>query len=104
MPVSRPERSYLVGETVHLHVKVSKPGTKTPTDPNSVRLSSLNLAGESMMEGVPTLTFTRINLGDYTLVIPTVGFPLGTYDLTVTIESGPSAVVILGDRYVVQAP
>jgi hypothetical protein len=97
------DRFYLVGETVHLHVKVSKPGTRTPDDPATVALTTLKLGTESMLEGVPTTAFTRNAQGDYTLTIPTAGFPPGTYSLAVRLANGAEAVVLLTDSFVVKA-
>jgi hypothetical protein len=95
------DRFYLVGETIHLHVKASKPGTKTPDDPATVVLTSLKVGGTPVT--VATTAFTRVAQGDYVLTIPTVGFTPGTYSLAVTLANGADAVVILTDTCVVKA-
>lgn len=98
------DRFYLVGETIHLHVKASLPGTKTPADPATVALSSLKLGADSVLEALATTTFTRLAQGDYTLTIPTAGFAPGTYTMAVTLANGIDAVVILTDTFVVKSP
>ena len=95
------DRFYLVGETVHLHVKVSKPGTKTPDDPATVSLSALKLGTTPVP--VAVTDFTRNAQGDYGLTIPTAGFTPGTYSLSVTLADGSDRVVILTDTFVVKA-
>ncbi len=93
-------RSFLIGETVHLGVRVSAPGTRKPTDA-SVTLTSLKRGPTAVMPEVSA--FTRREEGDYTLALPTAALSAGTYDLVVTVADGPSAVVILPDQFVLKA-
>lgn len=93
------DRYFIQGSTVHLRVRVSLPGTRTPAAATVV-LTSLKLGTQAV---VPAVTaFTQVNVGDYLLVIPTATLQPGAYDLRVTISNGPTNVSILTDRFVVK--
>lgn len=95
-----PPRSFYVGETVHLGVRVSVPGTRKPVDPEMVTLTSLERDGAPV---VPAVTdFTRAAQGDYSLVLPTADLEEGVYDLIVTVADGTAAVVLIPDRFVLK--
>lgn len=94
-------RSFYVGETIDIRVRISKAGTKTPTDPDTVVLSSL-LAGTTPV--TPTVTdFTRQAEGDFLLTLDTVALDPATYRLVVRITGGDK-VAIVADRFVLQTP
>jgi hypothetical protein len=96
-----PDRSFLVGETVHLRSRVSLPGTRTPTDPASVTLTSLRRDGvETLVEPTP---FTRVREGEYVLTLTTGLLPSGTYDVVVTHADGPAKVSLATDRFVLRS-
>ena len=100
MPVSGATRTFLVGETVHLRSRVSLPGTRTPTDPAEVALSSLTLDGvETLADPLP---FTREREGEYALTLPTLGMAGGTYRLVVRHTDGPQRVALATDEFVLR--
>lgn len=98
---SNPRRQFWVGETVHLRVRVNLPGTKRPVDPDHVRLTAVNRDGTPLEIDVED--FVREDTGEYSLVLLTAGLPEGVYDLAVTVDSGPTAVVLLPDRFILKA-
>jgi hypothetical protein len=91
-------RSFIVGETVHLEVRVSKPGTKTPTDPTTVQLASLKKGSQAITVSSPD--FTRVAEGDFTYTIHTATLQPGTYNLVVRVASGTDEVVLVPDAFV----
>lgn len=97
--VSAP-RAFVIGDTVHFRSRVSLPGTSTPTDPALVVLSTLSLAGTSVL--VAPLPFTRELEGEYVLSLPTDNLVVGVYDVSVTHSSGPSMVTVVTDQFVLQ--
>lgn len=94
-------RSFYIGETVHLRVRVSEPGTRKPTDAGAVSITSLKRGATVVTPADPT--FDRVREGDYALTLPTAGLAAGTYDIQVTVSDGPAAVVIIPDRFVLKA-
>lgn len=100
--MASPPRSFVIGETVVLSTRISSPGTKKPVDPATVTLSLLSRAGTPVT--VSPTGFTRLGTGDYSFSLQTDGLAAGTYDVTVTVADGPSSVVILTDRFVLQNP
>lgn len=95
-------RFFLVGETPHLRVRVSQPGTKKPLDAGSVVLTTLRTG--TTVVAVTTTAFTREAEGDYLLVLPTAGLAPGEYDLVITVSDGPTKVSILTDRFALRTP
>lgn len=100
MKTSSAARNFKVGETVHLIVRVSEPGTKTPTDA-TVTVASLR-RGDTVIP-LDDPTFARVREGDYLKVLQTVGFDAGTYKVRVRVEDGPQAVVLADDQFVLTA-
>lgn len=94
-------RDYLIGETVTLRVAVNEPGTRKPTDPEIVGLTSIK-RGTTPVTVTPT-TFTKRSAGDYELVIATDALQAGTYNFVVTV-SGDAGVVLLPDKFALKAP
>lgn len=94
-------RSFLVGETVHLRSRVSRPGTRTPTDPAEVALTSLTLDGvETLQAPVP---FTREREGEYVLTLTTEDLVPGTYGVVIRHADGPAKVSLATDRFVLRS-
>jgi len=90
---------FLVGETVHLRARVSKAGSRVPYSPQTVRLTSLRLAGADV--ALPAIVdFTKVAEGDFTLVIDSSPLAPGTYDVVVTLSDGPNAVRLLRGTFV----
>ena len=100
-PRSGALRTFLVGETVHLHSRVSLPGTRTPTDPTEVALVSLTLGGVETLTG--PVPFTREREGEYALTLLTEGRAPGTYHLVVRHADGPERVTLVEDEFVLRA-
>lgn len=98
MPKSR---EFVIGETVHLNIRVNAPGTHKPVDPTNVRLTSLKRDGQTVP--VSVVDFTRESAGTYSLTLPTDGLVAGIYDVVVTLDSGPTKVVKVPDRFVLRA-
>lgn len=92
------DRSFMVGESVLLRVRVSKPGSRRPTDAGTVVLTSLRRGTTNV--GVTTTAFTRVAEGEYELLVPTVGFTAGTYSLVVTVQGGPEKIVMVTDQFI----
>lgn len=91
-------RSFFVGETVVLHSRVSVAGTRTPTDPTDVSLTSLKADGdETLVSSVP---FVRDREGEFSLVLETVDLDPGDYEVVVTHTSGPTKVALANDRFI----
>lgn len=93
-----PSRQFVVGETVHIGIRVSKPGTKTPVDPASVELHTLKRDGGAQTFG--NSSFTKVAEGDYTYVIHTTDLQPGAYTLSVMVADGADAVVLVADQFV----
>jgi hypothetical protein len=93
------DRYFVQGSTVHLRVRVSEPGTRTPADATVV-LTSLKTGGTAVTPA--TTAFTRVNQGDYLLVLPTAPLAPGAYDVRITVSDGPAKVSIITDRFVVK--
>jgi hypothetical protein len=100
-PNAGADRYFVVGETVHLRSRVSKPGGRTPIDPATVELTLLAL------EGVQTLTdpiaFIREREGEFTLGLATEDLVPGTYTVAVRHADGPQRVTVATDRFVLRA-
>lgn len=101
-PTSSTTRSFVVGETVHLRTRVSKPGTREPTDPASVVLTSLKRGSDVLTPA--TTGFTRVGQGDFLLVLPTAGLIPGEYVVVITVADGPNRISILTDRFALRLP
>lgn len=97
-PKGSSDRYFTVGETVHLRSRVSLPGTRTPTDPASVALTTLRREGVDVLTG--PMAFIRNAEGDFSLSLPTLDLTPGTYDLVVTHSDGPEKVTLVTDRFV----
>ncbi len=99
------DRFFKVGETVYVRAKVSLPGTKTPVDPDSVVLATLQRVGDTEPVEVPS-TFGRLAEGDYSLGIATDELVPGTYNLTVRVQGPdddvPVRVVLPEDRFILK--
>lgn len=95
------DRSFVVGESVHLRIRVNAPGTRKPADAATVALSSIKRDGAPVT--VTPTAFTRQGVGEYTLVIQTAALQPGIYDVSVTVADGPAATVIVPDRFVLKA-
>lgn len=93
------DRSFKVGETVHLSAKVSPPGSREPVDATVV-LAVLRTGGVALSPAVTA--FTRVATGDYTLSLPTVGLAPGLYEIVVRVSDGPSKVSLLVDQFALQ--
>lgn len=94
------DRTFKVGETIHLRTRISVAGTRTPTDA-TVTLTRLML-GAVPVTVTPT-AFTRINEGDYQLVLHTDSLVPGAYDVVITISGGPDLVAIVTDRFALRS-
>jgi hypothetical protein len=99
-PSSEGNRSFRVGETVHLLARVSKPGTRTPTDAQVV---VVRVARNDVPVAISDPDFLRVAEGDYVKVLPTVGLEPGTYHVRVRISDGEQAVVLAEDTFVLGA-
>lgn len=93
-------RAYKIGQTVNLRAKVSKPGTKTPTDPSTVTLVDLTLGGVSVISDTP---FVRQQEGNYLLTIGTDALVPGVYKAIVRVEGGADKVWLGTDEFVLEA-
>lgn len=91
--------NFLVGETVHLRVRVSKAGTKTPYSPGVVRLTSLALDGAPVALP-PTVDFTRTVEGEFLLILDTSVLLPGVYSAVITLTDGATAVRLLRGSFV----
>jgi len=98
--VSEGPRTFYVGETVHLQVRVATPDTKGPVDPDSVALTSIRRDDEPV-EVDPT-EFEAVAVGDYALVIATDELEAGTYRFVTTV-AGEAGIVLLTDTFVLAA-
>lgn len=96
-----PARMFIVGETVDIEVRVSLPGTKTPTDPALVELAELKL-GTTDVTPSPA-TFTRLAEGDYLYVIHTTSLDPGTYSVLTRVSDGADKIVLVPDSFVLQS-
>lgn len=100
------DRFFVVGETVYVRAKVSLPGTKTPVDPDSIVLATLQRVGDDDPLVVPS-TFGRLAEGDYSIGIATDDFEPGTYNLTVRVQGPdsdtPVRVVLPQDRFILKS-
>lgn len=95
------QREFTTGETVHLTAEVSRSGTNQPTDPATVSLTALRRDG--VAQTLPALTaFVRQATGVWTMSLSTSGWLAGVYDLQVTLESGPTAVMQIRDTFVLR--
>jgi len=93
------DRIFVVGQTVHLRMKVSVPGTRNPADPDQVTLVAF--FRDNVSVALPTnVTFTKVTDGLYELVIPTVGFQPGVFKWRGRAYSGPLAVALKDDTFV----
>lgn len=103
---SQGDRYFKVGETVYIRAKVSKTGTKVPTDPETVSLTKLQRVGDLAPLSVPG-SFARNAEGDYSLGIATSGFAAGTYNVVVKVQGPgtdtPVKVVLVSDQFVLKA-
>ena len=98
------DRIFTVGETVHLRVKVSRAGTKTPTTPtDGVVLRRWSHDGVALTLPDPA-TFTPITEGLYELVLQSDALAPGTYSWLAAASSGPTAVSQAEDTFVLAAP
>lgn len=98
---------YFVGETVILHARISKPGTKTPLDPTDpVVLQSLLRTDVSpaVTVTVSNPDYTHNATGDWTLALDTTAMAAGAYKAITKVSSGSSAVKLLVDQFVLIAP
>lgn len=95
------DRHFNVGETVHFRSRVAEPGTRTPTDPATVALTSLRLDDVEVLPA--PREFVRQQQGEFTLALPTADLAPGTYHVSVTHSDGPERVTIVTDRFVLQA-
>lgn len=91
-------RSFTVGETIHFRSRISIAGTKTPTDPALVRLTSLKHDGTEVL--VSALDFSREAQGEYVLTLQTDALSPGTYEVVVVHSDGPEKVTLATDRFV----
>jgi len=100
------DRNFTTGETVFLRARISKPGTKVPTDPTTVELASLTRDADRVVVVVPS-GFTRQGEGDYFLGIATDGFEVGSYTAVIRTlgpsNETPRRVVLLSDQFVLEA-
>ena len=95
------EKSFLVGETVHLRSRVAEPGTKKPVDPASVTLTSWRKGTEEILNS--PIAFSREGQGEYALTLETVGMEPGTYHVTVMHSDGPERIAAATDTFVLQS-
>lgn len=95
------DRFFKVGETVHLRVGVSKPGTREPTDA-TVTLVSLHHDEQPLTVSNPA--FTRAGVGDYEYVLATHSLLPGTYKVVARVSGGETKISILVDQFVLRAP
>lgn len=95
-------RSFVVGETVHLWARVSRPGSKQPYSPDIVRLTGLSRNGVAVI--LPdTVDFATEKTGEFHLVLHTADLAVGTYHIVVLLSDGPDAVRIMEDDFVLSA-
>lgn len=95
------EKSFLVGETVHLRSRVADPGTKRPVDPDAVLLTSWRKGTEEILDA--PVEFSREAKGEYALTLETVGMDPGTYHITVVHSDGPQRIAAATDTFVLQS-
>lgn len=98
--LSNNDRNFKVGETVHMRVRVSEAGTKSPADATST-LTALRKDGAPV--ALPAVTeFSVLAQGDHLLVLRTADLATGDYEVVVTVSDGPDKVSILTDRFVLK--
>lgn len=95
-------RAFLVGETVRLQLRVSRPGSGVPANPAEVRLHSLRRDGAPV--DVLARGFTRVLDGQYELALPTDGMQAGAYRWVALASDGPLATSLVEDTFVLRAP
>lgn len=95
-------RHFVVGDTVFMYVKTSKPGTRTPEDADTVTLVSLTEDGLPVVP--PVVDFTRIDTGSYELALVTDGWGVGVYKVIVRVFKAPNRAKLLSDEFVLSPP
>ena len=98
------DRIFTVGETVHLRVRVSRAGTKTPATPTQgVTLRRFSRDGVAVpLPDEPD--FAAVVEGLYELVIQTEDMEPGTYSWLAAASNGPTAVSQAEDTFVLAEP
>jgi hypothetical protein len=97
-------RQFRVGESVVLRVRVSRAGTRIPATPeDGVTLVAL-VSHEHPLALTQKTAFTAVDEGLYELALDTAAMVPGTYTWTARISSGPGAVSLAEDFFVLSAP
>lgn len=94
-------RTFLVGETVALSVKVSQPGSRTPANPtDGVRLVALSKRSGSADMLPPNTHFALQSDGFYSLSLATGALPAGTYDWRALAADDNGQITLAEDSFV----